>query len=232
MKCLVFVVAALIGIGCTAAVQAPSVSSYRPRVPQKPRLRVVSELGQIDEKATDALFRRLEGDIVACHRTGLRDVESLSGDVRVFVRIGRTGKARYSYVEQSTLGDRKTEKCIVGLMMAADWPTPEDGEVELRKSFSVDAPSDAATPQIWGDERLAAVTRQLGEASKCKRGEAAQYGVTAYIVPHGDTGRAKTVGVAAPDSAADAKADCIAEAIKKITWPSPGGGIAKISFPL
>ena len=73
------------------------------------------ELGSIDERAVERKFDELQGKLEGCHKQGRSRVEYLAGDVKVFLRIGKDGRVKYSFFEESTLGDRETEKCLLDL---------------------------------------------------------------------------------------------------------------------
>lgn len=233
---------------------------------------VSQELGSIDERAVEQTFDRLQSKLETCHKQARDRVEYLSGDVKVFLRIGQDGKVRYAFFEESTLGDRETEKCLLDLFAATDWPKPQGGEAEVRNGFGWPAGSERQ-PTPWGPEKVSTALDGDKETKKavekCKAGISGDFRVTAYVEPgeaeslHGSGkgsgkssgkgagkgggkkrgkkvgakggehgGRFKAVGVAPPGKEGAEKVDCIVEAIRGLSLPSPGSYAAKVSFTL
>ena len=231
---------------------------------------VAQELGSIDERAVQQTFDRLQTKLEVCHKQGRDRVEYLSGDAKVFLRVASDGHVKYSYFEDSTVGDRDTEKCILDLFAATDWPKPQGGEAEVRNGFGWSAGSERA-PATWPAEK---VTNALGPDGRhaieqCKSGTHGDFRVTAYVEPgdveepapaiekpaakagkpgkggkpdkkpaaapvvekeHG--GKFKAIGIAVPNKEAAPKADCIVEALRGVSLPSPGSYAAKVTFTL
>jgi hypothetical protein len=210
-------------------------------------MKSTQELGSIDEGATNRTFQGLQDKLLDCQKDGLSRVEFLAGDARFFVRIAQDGTVRWTYLEDSTLGDRDTEKCMLQVLSSARWPQPDGGEAEVQKSISFDS-GEARPPVSWSSDKVASVLASEGDdALKCKQGTRGVYKVTAYVQPgepgavskgkkkHGQGGghgKVIAVGVAPPNKDGEAKSDCIAEAVKDWRMPSPGGYAAKVTFSL
>ncbi len=213
--------------------------------PPRPAVQMKSsqELGSIDEDATNRTFQSLQDKLLGCQKDGLTRVEFLAGDAKFFLRIAQDGSVRWSFLEDSTLGDRDTEKCMLQVVSSARWPQPEGGEAEVQKSISFES-GDARPPVAWRSDKVAGVVEQEGnDALKCKAGTKGSFKVTAYVQPgeatpggkkhkQGPHGKVMAVGVAPPNKEGEAKADCIAEAVKDWKMPSPGGYAAKVTFTL
>jgi hypothetical protein len=235
---------------------APEPKAPEPE-PEPPKPTVVKrgpavsqELGSIDEAATQKTFERLQSKMLDCQRQGLQRVEYLAGDVRFFLRIGQDGRVRWTYLEDSTLGDRDTEKCMLGVLRDTQWPQPQDGEAEVRKGMGFD-PADARPPADWSSDKIATVlAKQADDALRCKGGVKGGFRVTAYVEPgggesehagkkgrgkhgnHGKEGHVTAVGVAPPNQEGESKVDCIVDAVKDWQMPSPGSYAAKVTFTL
>lgn len=232
---------------------------------------VSQELGSIDQRAVEQTFDKLQSKLESCHKRGRDRVEYLAGDLKVFLRIGKDGKVRYSFFEDSTLGDRETEKCILELFAATDWPKPQGGEAEVRNGFGWPVGSERA-PTPWGPEKVATALDGDKETKKavekCKAGVSGDFRVTAYVEPaeaeghHGSGagagkssgkgagkgggksgkkgekkgaehgGRFKAIGVAFPGKEGAEKIDCVVDAIRGLSLPSPGSYASKVTFPL
>src|SRR5262245_38553448 len=50
---------------------------------------VEQELGSIDQRAVEKKFNELQSKLETCHKKGRDRVDVLSGDVKVFLRIGK-----------------------------------------------------------------------------------------------------------------------------------------------
>lgn len=193
---------------------------------------VQQELGSIDPNAVERTFEKYQNRIQGCFKSGQQRIEYLDGDVSVFLRIGQDGAVRYGYFEDSTVGDRQTEKCILDLLASASWPKPQGGEAEVRKSFGFDA-GDVRPPTDWSPDKLAAA---LGKAQKriddCKGGVSGTFKGAAYIQPDGKKGKVQAVGLAAPSKEGADKIDCLVGVVQGLEVPSPGSYAAKVTLGL
>ena len=145
-----------------------------------PTPQVSQELGSIDQRKVEQTFAGLvSGALEGCHTKGRDRIEFLTGDVKVFLRIDGGGRMKYGYFEDSTLGDRETERCILGVFSAASWPKPEGGEAEVRR------PGGAREPTAWPSDKVTAAlvdAKDVHKAvEKCKAGVKADFSVTAYV---------------------------------------------------
>ncbi len=146
---------------------------------------VSQELGSIDQKKVEQTFASLiSGALESCHTKGRDRIEFLTGDVKVFLRIDGGGKMKYGYFEDSTVGDRETEKCILGVFSAASWPKPEGGEAEVRSGFGW-GPGGEREPTAWPSDKVTAALLDAKDVrkqvEKCKAGVKADFSVTAYV---------------------------------------------------
>jgi len=202
--------------------------------PSGPKLAMQSEFGVIDENAAKKVIAQLTPTIQRCHTSNLKRVEYLSGDIKFYVRVGEDGRAKWVYLEETNLGDREAERCIVDALAGASWPKPEGGpQAELRSSFGFDAPGDVRAPYEWGPDKVAAtVGKHMADLEKCTDGTNAKFKVTAYVEPEGKGGKVQAVGVATSSEKGADKIDCVVEAVKKIKMPSPGSYAVKVTFGL
>lgn len=192
-----------------------------------------SELGEVDQAEVVKTFTRLTDTFASCHKEGLARIENLQGDLKFFLRLGKDGFVRWVYLEESSLGDYETEKCILDAIRGTRWPRPDEGEAEVRSGASFDAPN-VRMPIAWGADRLSAViAKQAKVVEKCKKnGKIGVFHVTAYVKARGKRGRVQAVGVAAPRRDAEAASECIVRAVRSWEVPSPGARGAKVSFDL
>lgn len=178
--------AAVVGCGSSPPpkVEEPVQESSRPQR-SGPTPQVAQELGSIDQRKVEQTFANLQtGQLETCHTQGRDRIEFLTGDVKVFLRIDGNGRVKYGYFEDTTLGDRDTEKCIMGVFGSTSWPKPEGGEAEVRSGFGW-GPGGEREPTSWSSDK---VTTALVEAKdvktdvdKCRSGVKGDFRVTAYV---------------------------------------------------
>jgi hypothetical protein len=188
------------------------------------------ELGSVDPAAIKRAFGALDDKYMDCQKRALDRVEVLSGSLKFFLRIGSDGSARWAYLEESELGDRETEKCMVDAVVSARWPKPDGGDAEVR--YSMELPLQATRPPSdWSPEKVAGALSRAGDAiDRCKDGESTTFHATMYVGPGG---KVLSAGVAMSGKAGEDRADCLAKALVKMKGlPSPGSWPAKVSFPL
>jgi hypothetical protein len=192
---------------------------------------VSSEVGGLDEEKVNSTFESSVGALQRCLASGASSVEFLGGGVSFFVVVGADGSASEAYLEQSTLGDRKTEKCMLGALKAKSWPKPVGGKVgHARKSFDFDPPNDVRPPTEWEGKNVEPVLEKAaGKIAKCKEGSSGTFNATMYV----DTeGHPLSVGVTPPDAAGEGAVDCLVDVLKGQQYPSPGSWPAKVTFTL
>lgn len=228
---------ALVLAACGGPEEPKTENDVKPVATARPaaaHLKMQSEFGVIDENAAKKVLAALAPAMQRCHTSNLGRIEYLAGDVQFTVRIGEDGRAKWTYLEESNIGDRETERCIVGLLSDARWPRPEGGpQAELRSSFGFDAPGDVRAPDEWGVDKIAAALGQhTTQFEKCTEGTSARFKITAYVEPDGKSGRVQAVGVATSSEKGAERVDCVADIVKKMKLPSPGGYAAKVRFEL
>lgn len=162
------------------AKEDPSRSQRSGPMPQ-----MSQELGSIDQRKVEQTFANLQtGALEGCHKQGRDRIEFLTGDVKVFLRIEGSGKVRYGYFEDTTIGDRDTEKCILGVFSGTTWPKPEGGEAEVRSGFGW-GPGGEREPTTWSSDKVTAALVDAKDVrkdvDKCKGGVKGDFRVTAYV---------------------------------------------------
>jgi hypothetical protein len=191
---------------------------------------IQGEIGALDEERADRVFESAIGALERCLHAGASRVEFLGGQVKFFVKVDSSGSVA-TYAEESTIGDRQTEKCMLDALRKKDWPKPVGGEVGYaRKGFDFDPPNDVRPPTDWPSERASDALRSLeSKISECKDGAGGRFSATMYV----DTdGKVLSVGVAPPDEAGEAAVDCLVDVLKQSKLPSPGSWPAKVTFTL
>jgi len=207
--------------------QEPSAQEETHQV--KPALKTRSELGTVDPNLVSAAFHKLQDQLTSCYTQGQQRIEMLAGNVKFFVRIGDDGSAKWTYFEESDLGDRDTEKCLLDAVMGAHWPKPDGGDAEAR--YTMEFPAQGRPATDWNSDKVAAALGKRGDAiDDCKSGTSAAFRATMYVGPGG-----RVLGAGVQTSTRDGaqKCDCLSQALRKLKGlPSPGSWPAKVSFGL
>ena len=225
-------------LGCGGAEPPPRPPEARHEAPQRavPLVaRTSSELGSVDPTAVKHAFGALDDRFMDCQKRALDRVEVLAGTLKFFLRIGPDGRARWAYLEDSDLGDRDTEKCLIDVVLGATWPRPDGGDAEVRHSMEL-ALQAARPASDWSSDKVSGALSRSGEAiDKCKEGARASvhatvYHATVYVAPGG---KVLSAGVATSTREGGERADCLAKALVKMRGlPSPGSWPAKVTFAL
>lgn len=163
---------------------------------------------------------------VRCFSQRMADVEYLGGEIRMSFRVHVDGSVAWVFAEQSDIGDRDTERCVLDVARGTRFPRPSGGEAEFHWGFGMDPPEDVRPPLNWDQSSLGnAADDVAGLRRSCRtRGT---YHITAYVAPEGEVVAA---GGTTPDADSDDTLDCILEGVRGITMPDPGSYPAKITF--
>jgi hypothetical protein len=228
--CMVLVSLPIVLVACGGSEPPPAAPPPHAESTQhasRPSLQMSQELGSLDEGKVDGTFQNLVPKFSDCLQKGSGRVEFIGGHVKFFVRIAPDGKAKWAYLSESTIGDRDTEKCMLGAIKTTSWPPPIGGGDGLaQKSFDFDPSPDVRAPVPWSPDRLGnALSSLRSKIQDCPAH--ARYQATAYVK---EDGTILSAGVAVPDEKADAGSDCVVGAIKGLKLPSPGSWPAKVTF--
>lgn len=221
--------------GTTPPPATPDAEQSSPQSATAPAIlpQVSQELGSINQDAVEKKFDRLQGKIQGCFKSGTSRIEYLDGDVAVFMRISLEGHVQYTYFENTDVGDRETERCILEVLKAADWPKPQGGEAEVRKSFGFAAAGDVRAPTAWNsDKAAAALGKAQGQIAKCKGDVTGSFKGAAYVQADGKRGKVLAAGLGAPSKDGAEKIDCLLGVVGDLELPNPGSYPAKFSFTL
>lgn len=190
-----------------------------------------AEIGGLSEEKVDKAFKSALSDFQRCLDDGAKRVEFLGGSVSFFIKIDESGKVDHAHLEKSTMGDRVTEKCMLDSLRSKHWPKPVGGLHGLaRKSFDFDPPNDVRAPTSWDGDRVSDTVSKLSrKLSACKKGAHGAFEATLYVATDGSV---LSAGVTPPDEPGEADVDCLVDALKAASWPSPGSWPAKVTFSL
>jgi hypothetical protein len=220
-------------VGCGKAEPPPKMAEAPPEVESSSddKVQMTSEIGGMNEQKVSRVFEDSTAGLKQCLHAGAERIEYLGGDVGFFVEVDSSGNPSTVFIQQSTLGDRATEKCMRDVLKSKKWPKPVGGEKgQAQRSVSFDPPKDVRPPVDWsGDDIREGLTKLSDRLQACKAGEPGSFAATMYV----DTsGKPLSAGVVAPSAQADAKADCLVDVLLAGRFGSPGSWAAKVSFQL
>jgi hypothetical protein len=219
-------------LACEDSAPPPKTADDKPEVEEHHHsgVSVSSEIGGLDEQKVNAAFESTLTGLERCLQQGASRVEFLGGSVSFFVKIDMEGKVDGAYLEKSTLGDRDTEKCMLGAMRSRKWPKPVGGEHGLaRKSFDFDPPNDVRAPADYDHDHLGkGLDKISGKLASCKNAKG-PYEATMYVATDGSV---LSASVTPPNEDGEGSIDCLVSALKDADFPSPGSWPAKVTFTL
>lgn len=194
-------------------------------------VRTASEIGGMNEDAVDKVFKKSLSALEQCLHAGSERLEYLGGAVSFFVKVDGNGRVEEAYLEHSTLGDRETERCMLGTLRRKTWPKPVGGMHGLaRKSFDFDPPADVRPPVDWTADDVKPGLKKLNDKlAECRGSNGGKFEATAYISTDGSV---LAASVTPPDGHSDAAVDCLIDTLRGATFPSPGSWPAKATFQL
>lgn len=224
---------AALGAGCIKAeVAPPPVSVPEP----KPTVEAIDtgptsyegDIGGLSQEDVEEQFQALRPRLIDCVRRASDRLTFIGGRVSLRMRIDRKGHVRWAYLNDTTLGDRDSERCVLQVVQSRTWPRPLSGEGLAETSFDVDP---AESPVAWPKYKTLALAQRASAATrKCRKGIAGDFHATAYV---GAKGEVLAAGVSPPDERGEEASDCIAEALRDLRV----GGLvadqraaAKVSF--
>lgn len=156
--------------------------------------------------------------------------EIVSGRVEFFFRIATDGRVRRVYPRASSVGDRETERCLLGVAQSARFHQPHGGEAEFTWPIEYPVSDDVRPPVNWEADRVGSVVASRGgEALQACGAGGVSLQVTAYVAPGG---RVITAGASTPNAEALDHVDCIVDAVRSWSLPDPGSYPAKVTFDL
>src|SRR5690606_18164571 len=154
-------------------------------------------------------FESSQGGLMKCFQSGAGRVRFLGGKVRFHLRVDQGGGVKSAHLLASTLGDRTTEDCMLGVVRGKSWPAPQGGREGIAETeFAFDPASDVRPPVDWdpadAGKNVPSAKAALG---KCRReASAGPLQATVYV----DTdGSVMAVGVSGESAATEEAAACV-----------------------
>ena len=140
---------------------------------------IEAEIGGMSQYGVEQRWAELHPRFIRCVEQASTRLSAIGGRVSVKMRVDRSGKVRWAYLTDTTLGDREAELCVLELVKSRRWPQPKSGEGLAETSFEVEA---ADAPRELPAARASGFARQAGAATRdCRRGVAGAFVATVYL---------------------------------------------------
>lgn len=189
-----------------------------------------ADVGALDQRKVNATLDRASGKLTDCFHDGLKRVPFLGGNIKFALRINQEGVATVAFLKESSLGDHTTETCILNALRASKWPAPVGGREGLAEGgFGFDPSPDERPPvDLEADKLGKELPKAKAAIAKCRSSTGAgAMNVTLYV---GTDGKPMAVGLSTADAKGEEAASCVVDALKAMTFASPGSYAAKVSI--
>lgn len=234
MKRSFVMLAAAIAAGAAACGPPPApVEGPKDDTPEPTRKRPVpmieSEIGALDATKVQAVFDQSAPALKDCYAKGVGRIAFLAGDIKLAVRVAEDGSTKAAFVKESTLGDRTTEACMIGVLKRQTWPKPQGGkEGTAETTFGFDPGDEERPPVEWSEGRMGSGFDKARPAlAKCRAAAGAgPMKVTLYVETDG---KAMGVGVSGADAKSEDAASCMVDLLMGVKFASPGSYAAKVT---
>ena len=228
--------AALTGAACSAPATPPPSGPTNDAAPAETRQHVVpsveSEVGALDAAKVQAIFDRAGTQLKECYARGVSRIGFLAGEIRLAVRVAEDGSTKYTFVKESTLGDRATESCMLGVLKQQTWPKPQGGkEGNADTSFQFDPGDEERPPVEWSEGRMGDAYKKVKAGlAKCRKDAGAgPMKATLYVETDG---KALGIGVSGADARSEDAARCLVDLLSEVRFASPGSYAAKVTIDI
>ena len=186
-------------------------------------------MGTISAEGVRDTLQMRQDRFLSCFTHRLDDVSVLGGTIELAFRVRLDGGVRWVYPKRSTIGDRETERCILGVASSVHFRQPSGGEAEFTWPFEVAAPDDVRPAFDWTADRVAPLLAQHSDlGARCRPpGTDVTFSITAYIAPGG----AVLAAGGAPSELGGLDAvDCVLDSVRAWSLPDPVSYPAKVTF--
>jgi len=183
-------------------------------------------MGTIDADEVRMTIEPKLGRFMRCFSTRYQDIEILGGHIHMSFRVDIEGRVLWVFPNESSIGDRETERCLLETAKAIHFPRPHGGEAEFGYPLDLDPPEDVRPPVSWAESSVAdTVERNRGSVAECGSG----FTVTAYVGPGGEV---MAAGASTSELTNAENLDCVTDAVSQWEMPDPGSYPAKVSFSI
>lgn len=230
-KCGAFALVLALGCGGEAEPESTETTvetsgSEEPAPRRDDGVQVEGLMGTMDADEVRMTIEPKLTRFMRCFSRRYDEIEILGGHIHMSFRVDVEGNVLWVYPNESTIGDRETERCLVETAAAIRFPRPRGGEAEFGYPLDLDPPEDVRPPVAWGESSIADVL-EANRASVASCGSG--YTVTMYVGPGGEV---MAAGAAADELDDAANLDCVTDAVTEWEMPDPGSYPAKVSFSI
>jgi len=183
-------------------------------------------MGTIDAEEVRMTIEPKLTRFMRCFSRRWDEIEILGGHIHMSFRVDVQGNVLWVYPNESSIGDRETERCLLETAAAIHFPRPRGGEAEFGYPLDLDPPDDVRPPVAWAESSVTdVVERNRDSLAACGSG----FTVTMYVGPGGEV---MAAGAAAADLDQAENLDCVTDAVSQWEMPDPGSYPAKVSFSI
>jgi hypothetical protein len=170
-----------------------------------------------------------ERDFGACFSQVGRGLQRLvGGRIELSFRVAADGSVLWARPVDSTLGNRRVERCLRTVAEATRFPQPHGGHADFTWPLELDAtrePSTLDPSHVAGTVRRQ--SRELADRCSLDRGD--RFQVTTYVSRRG---RVLSAGAVSAEPAADDRIDCVVRAVTRWRLPRHRRPLAKVTFEI
>ncbi|MCA9574457.1 MAG: AgmX/PglI C-terminal domain-containing protein [Polyangiales bacterium] len=189
-------------------------------------------LGSLAQSTITRAMSQRMGRFSDCFAQRYDALPVLAGAATLAFRVRGDGSVRWVHLVNSTVGDRETERCVLGAAAGMRFtPGPVGGDAEFQDTIELQAPDDVRPPVAWQPSRLRATLRTAGSGLRTCNVPGDDLRITVYVDP-GATVAAVGASFVPRDPSADSQAalDCVTQAVARWPFPDPGSYTAKVTF--
>lgn len=212
----------------TATEPTESEGAERPEASSKDELAITGLRGTLSQSEIQNALEPRMLKFSRCVQRRSADVEWISGNLEFSFHVALDGSVASVFPSAGGMGDRDTERCMLDVAKSVRFPAPHGGEADFSWPLEVPLDPEVRAPVPWDASQANEVMLANAQAALEACGGGA-FSITAYIDPDGHVVSAGAVTSNVDDAG---KLDCITDAIKAWTFPSPGSYAAKVSFGL
>jgi hypothetical protein len=188
-----------------------------------------SEVGGLNQEEVKNVFRRQQEKLTHCWDQGRTRIPFLAGQVSFHVKVDHDGKAASVSLSESTLGDLDTEKCLMDVIQAAQFPQPVGGKEGLADYSGLEFPAsdEVREPVAWSESDMGGGAKAAHAVLRTCKAQTGGSSLKATLYVN-TQGKIQSVGFAG--DATPSASDCAADKLKKLKFNSPGSYAAKVSL--
>ncbi|MBN2723773.1 MAG: AgmX/PglI C-terminal domain-containing protein [Deltaproteobacteria bacterium] len=193
----------------------------------KTNMVIAGDLGEIDQAMVQKKFDEAKQTVQQCIIDGIGRDNFVGGSLNFTFRINLDGTVK-KIDFQSTVGNRKIEKCIYDFAMKIKFVKPKGGEAKVDFPFSFE--STMEIKKNWTLENLGRGGKKLFKSViKCSDGTdnaPSKFKMVFYLLPDAEIG---PMGISSDKKlVSDKFYNCVKKKLKKVKLPDPMGTVAKV----